>query len=190
MLIRLKINRSTMKCKPTSSSRLPIPRSMSSSHKYAKCSFLPLLEFEQQAEESILRERLSSWSLQRLQQEGYCITDLHAFWLDAPGKNFGTARFVAGFALGPGITLPSEHRFEYVSAPLSQCFQCLQSTFCRLGTQVLVTHLDPLKEEPQRGSVLGCTDTQLRIAFQEKFDLDDGKPWRCAYRTSCGQKID
>lgn len=44
---------------------------------------------------------------------------------------------------------------------------------------MLVTHLDPLKEEPRRGNVVGCTDTQLRIAFDEKFNLDDGKPWRC-----------
>lgn len=48
----------------------------------------------------------------------------------------------------------------------------------RNGTQVLVTHLDPLKETPQRGSVVSCNDTHLKIIFPEKFDLDAPEPWR------------
>ena len=43
---------------------------------------------------------------------------------------------------------------------------------------MLVTHLDPLQESPHRGCVVGATDSQLRVAFQEKFNLDDGQPWR------------
>ncbi|EKM52366.1 uncharacterized protein PHACADRAFT_186519 [Phanerochaete carnosa HHB-10118-sp] len=121
--------------------------------------FLPLIEYEQQSDEAILRERLSTWSLERLQQEGYCITDLSAYWLDPGSTNSGMGRFVASFFLGPGITLPAEHRFER-------------------GTQVLATHLDPLREVPQRGSVLSFTETQLRISFQEKFSLGNGQPWR------------
>jgi len=47
----------------------------------------------------------------------------------------------------------------------------------RNGTQVLVSRLDPLQEAPYRGSVLSTTASQIRIAFQDKFDLDDGL-WR------------
>lgn len=70
-------------------------------------SFLPLLESEQTQDEEVLRERLSTWSLLRLQEEGYTLTGLSAFWMGAP--KFG--RPVASFSLGPGIDLP-EHRFE------------------------------------------------------------------------------
>ncbi|KAH7911786.1 P-loop containing nucleoside triphosphate hydrolase protein [Hygrophoropsis aurantiaca] len=118
--------------------------------------FLPLLDSEQAEDEAVLRERLSTWTLGRLKEEGYCLTNLSAYWLDTP--QFG--RPVASFLLGPGIVLP-EHRFEN-------------------GTQVLVSRIDPLKEPPLRGSVLGSSMTQLRIAFEDKFDLDldDGGAWR------------
>jgi hypothetical protein len=92
------------------------------------CSFAPLLELEQQSDEAVLRERLSSWSLARLQQEGYCITDLYAYWLDANNKNFGMGRFVASFVLGPGITLPAEHRFEYVVLQPLLTYTCINLT--------------------------------------------------------------
>ncbi|OAX35034.1 P-loop containing nucleoside triphosphate hydrolase protein [Rhizopogon vinicolor AM-OR11-026] len=115
--------------------------------------FLSLLDSEQAEDESVLRERLSSWSLSRLREEGYTMTGLSAFWMDAP--KFG--RPVASFSLGPGIDLP-EHRFEN-------------------GTQVLVSRFDPLQEPPYRGSVLGTTTSQLRVAFEDKFDLEEGS-WR------------
>lgn len=70
-------------------------------------SFLPLLHAEQAEGESVLRKRLSSWSLSRLREEGYTITDLYAFWIEAP--QFRNP--IACFSLGPGIILP-EHRFE------------------------------------------------------------------------------
>lgn len=70
-------------------------------------SFLPLLDAEQAEDESVLRDRLSSWSLSRLCEEGYTITDLYAFWVEAP--QFRNP--IACFSLGPGIILP-EHRFE------------------------------------------------------------------------------
>ena len=57
----------------------------------------------------MLKERLSGWSLNRLTEEGYCLTGMAAFWLEQ--TQFG--RPVASFLLGPGIALP-EHRFEYV----------------------------------------------------------------------------
>jgi len=47
----------------------------------------------------------------------------------------------------------------------------------RNGTQVLVSRFDPLQEQPYRGSVLGSTASQLRVAFEDKFDLEDGC-WR------------
>ena len=75
---------------------------------------MPLLEFEQQSAEAVVRERLSSWSLERLQQEGYCLMNMDAYWLDGGSSNFGVGRFVASFMLGPGELLPSEHRFECV----------------------------------------------------------------------------
>jgi hypothetical protein len=71
--------------------------------------FLPLLDAEQDEDEAVLKERLSSWTLDRLREEGYCLTGMAAFWLEKP--QFG--RPVASFLLGPGISLP-EHRFEYV----------------------------------------------------------------------------
>ncbi|KAH7882136.1 P-loop containing nucleoside triphosphate hydrolase protein [Phlebopus sp. FC_14] len=115
--------------------------------------FLPLLGAEQAEEEAVLRERLSTWSLQRLREEGYCLTDLSAFWMEAPQFR----RPIACFLLGPGIIFP-QHRFEN-------------------GTQVLVSRLDPLREVPVRGSVITTTASQLRVAFEDKFDLDEGS-WR------------
>ncbi|KIP09412.1 hypothetical protein PHLGIDRAFT_22921 [Phlebiopsis gigantea 11061_1 CR5-6] len=120
---------------------------------------LPLLEFEQQSAEAVVRERLSSWSLERLQEEGYCLMNMDAYWLDGGSSHFGVGRFVANFMLGPGVLLPAEHQFES-------------------GTQVLVTHLDPLREDPRRGCIVSATDSQLRVAFNERFNLDEGQPWR------------
>jgi len=71
--------------------------------------FLELLAAEQAEDEIVLKERLSTWSLARLKEEGYCLTGLSAFWLQA--NQFG--RPVAAFLMGPGRALP-EHRFEYV----------------------------------------------------------------------------
>lgn len=68
---------------------------------------MPLLKAEQAEDEAVLKERLSNWSVSRLKEEGYCLTDMSAYWLD--GTQFG--RPVASFALGPGLALP-EHRFE------------------------------------------------------------------------------
>jgi hypothetical protein len=70
-------------------------------------SFLNLLAAEQAEDEAILKERLSSWTVDRLKEEGYCLTGLSAFWLEA--NQFG--RPVASFLMGPGIVLP-DHRFE------------------------------------------------------------------------------
>lgn len=47
------------------------------------------------------------------------------------------------------------------------------------GTTVLVTRVDPLKERPMHGRVVSRTSTQLRISFQQLFDVED-QPWRFA----------
>ena len=79
--------------------------------------FLPLLAYEQAEQEAVLKDRLSSWPLDRLREEGYCLTGVTAFWLQA--TQFG--RPVASFNLGPGVVLP-DHRFEY---NISLCFRSL-----------------------------------------------------------------
>lgn len=73
--------------------------------------FLELLNMEEDEDEAVLQKRLSTWSLDRLKEAGYCLTELSAYWMKA--NQFG--RPVASFTLGPGIMLP-EHRFEYVSS--------------------------------------------------------------------------
>jgi hypothetical protein len=70
--------------------------------------FLPLLELEQAEEEKEVRERLAKWPLKKLCDEGYCITEMSAFWLDS---KYG---HVASFALGPGVALP-DNKFEWVN---------------------------------------------------------------------------
>lgn len=42
---------------------------------------------------------------------------------------------------------------------------------------MLVSRIDPLKEQPLNGKVLSHTMSQLRISFDEKFAIDDGA-WR------------
>lgn len=74
---------------------------------HAKCRFLKLLSLEEAEDEAALRDRLAQWGLTRLQEEGYCVTGLAAYWLEA--NQFG--RPVAAFSLGPGILLP-ENKFE------------------------------------------------------------------------------
>nr|GAT59093.1 predicted protein [Mycena chlorophos] len=117
--------------------------------------FLEMVQCEQSESETVMQERLSTWKLARLQDEGYCILGLTAFWVEE--NRF--SRPVAIFMLGPGMGLP-EHRFE-------------------IGTQVLLSRADPLTElECPRGTVVARTAHQLSIAFWEPFDgLDEGE-WR------------
>ncbi|KAK7441735.1 hypothetical protein VKT23_016398 [Stygiomarasmius scandens] len=124
--------------------------------------FLPLIETEQQQEEMVLRERLSSWPLARLKEEGYALTDLSAYWLE--GTRYGKP--VACFQLGPGLALP-EHRFLN-------------------GTQVLLSRIDPLEEQPNRGAVLSSTAYQLNIMFPNLIDLDPERPYN-SWRLDVGQ---
>lgn len=137
--------------------------------------FLPLLDAEVAEEETMLRDRLSKWSIVRLRAEGYCITDMSAYWLEE--RFYGNP--VASFALGPGIELP-ENKFECVSSLLSCCYcnaDLCADIMCSGGSQVLVTHLDPLQEQPVKGRVVARTSTHLRVSFQKLFNLDEGL-WR------------
>ncbi|KAG6902936.1 hypothetical protein C0995_009328 [Termitomyces sp. Mi166 len=119
-------------------------------------SFLKLLTAEQEEAEASLKERLSTWSLDRLKEEGYCLTNLSAYWLQE--NQFG--RPVASFALGPGLALP-DHKFEK-------------------GIQVLISRVDPVLEGDKliKGSVVSSTSSQLKISFAEMVDGVDEGEWR------------
>lgn len=62
--------------------------------------------------------------------------------------------------------------FAYILSFIDRCLSV------RNGTQVLVTHLDPLKEIPKRGSVISCSDSRLEVIFPERFDLEVNEAWR------------
>lgn len=72
-------------------------------------SFLDLLLAEQEAEKKVINSRLAQWSLAKLERDGYCLSGLSAYWLQA--DRYGKP--AAAFLLGPGTALPY-HRFEYV----------------------------------------------------------------------------
>lgn len=135
-----------------------------------------LLGLEEAEESAALNHRLSTWGLKRLEREGYCITGLFAYWLEA--NQFG--RPVASFSLGPGIRLP-DNKLEFVAVLSFSANLLLFYTF-RNGTQVLLSRVDPLKELTETGSVISRTDTHLRVCFTSKFDtsglwrLDLGRP--------------
>lgn len=74
------------------------------------CSFLPLLAAEEHDVEKEVKDRLANWPIKRLQQEGYCLTNMSAYWMEATKSG----RPAAVFQLGAGTTLPSTHRFECV----------------------------------------------------------------------------
>ncbi|KAG5646157.1 hypothetical protein DXG03_004210 [Asterophora parasitica] len=121
--------------------------------------FMDLLSAEQAEAEAIVQERLSTWTLDRLQEEGYCLTELSAYWLQE--NQFG--RPVASFALGPGLALP-DHRFEN-------------------GSQILISRIDPLLEGKAviKGSIVSSTSSHIKVSFNafkdDMFGIDDGQ-WR------------
>ena len=43
---------------------------------------------------------------------------------------------------------------------------------------MLLSRLDPLSELTGEGSVVGSSDTEIRVSFAERLDLD-GASWRC-----------
>jgi len=49
--------------------------------------------------------------------------------------------------------------------------------FYRNGTQVLISRIDPLQEDPMKGCVVSRTTSQVKVCFSEQFDVGDGL-WR------------
>lgn len=128
----------TMPYDPTRSGECTGPPSIFISYTQTGYSFLWLLAAEQAEDEAVLKERLSSWSPARLKEEGYCLTGLSAFWLQA--NQFG--RPVAAFLLGPGQALP-EHRFEYgpiFSLYLNSCFTPFRIEMEHKSSSHVLTH--------------------------------------------------
>jgi hypothetical protein len=70
-------------------------------------SFLPLLEAETEEEALLIKNRLQTWPIERLETEGLCIRSLKAYWQDA--TSFGKP--IASFSLGIGQVLPI-HSFK------------------------------------------------------------------------------
>ena len=142
-------------------------------------SFLPLIEAEQEEADKLVTERLSTWTLERQKREGYCITGLYAFWMKE--KHFGLP--VVKFRLCPGNmrdkSLP-DHAFEYVISPILSTVVVLVLWILislSIRSQILVSRLDPLKEEPYRGTLVKYTPYDLEVAFEESFDVSEGV-WR------------
>jgi len=68
---------------------------------------MPSIDGEEKAGDREIIARLESWPLEKLNLEGYCLTDVVALWTKA--VSFG--RPVAVFQLGPGICLPENLQF-------------------------------------------------------------------------------
>ena len=54
---------------------------------------------------------------------------------------------------------------------------CLSYGYLSIRSQILVSRLDPLKEEPYRGTLVKYTPYDLEVAFEESFDVSEGV-WR------------
>ncbi|KAF9050818.1 P-loop containing nucleoside triphosphate hydrolase protein [Hymenopellis radicata] len=124
-----------------------------------KVAFTSLLNTERAQEEAVIRERLATWSLQRLCEEGYTLNELSAYWVENRGRK---QMKTVSFQLGPGVVLP-ENRFEH-------------------GTQVLISRLDPLQEKPKRGNVVSRGKSHIRVGVEDVFALDG--EWRVDVGTS------
>lgn len=132
---------------------------------------MPLLDSEEAESRNDILERLATWSLERLKAEGYCLTDLSAYWCKA--NQYG--RPVAAFQLGPGIIFPENLKLECVYAAYMPVGDT-NLNLSRHGMQVLVSRVDPLEETPYKGSIIQRTKTQLKICFPSTFEIDG--PWR------------
>ncbi|KAF5353493.1 hypothetical protein D9756_008080 [Leucocoprinus leucothites] len=116
--------------------------------------FLPLLRKEEEENGNEVFERLKTWSLERLKSEGYCLTDVVAYWT----KNNSYGKAVAVFQVGAGVCLPENLKFGN-------------------GYKIMVSRKNPLQEQadldvetPITGSIVELTETKLKIAFPHEFD--------------------
>ena len=62
------------------------------------------MDVEKQESDRVIQERLSKWSLKRLQDEGYCLAPLSGFWtkgaLSRDGKRIAALTTDVGKELG------------------------------------------------------------------------------------------
>ncbi|EJD43040.1 P-loop containing nucleoside triphosphate hydrolase protein [Auricularia subglabra TFB-10046 SS5] len=123
-----------------------------------KVHFQELLATEQAEAERAVLDRLARWDAARLQAEGHCMVNLSAFWLESTLFGRPVAAFVPSGEAGQ--TLPF-HRFT-------------------VGTQVLVSLGDPLKDEPLRGSVIAipASGTRIDVCFPAKVPGLEKSAWR------------
>ncbi|KAF5314486.1 hypothetical protein D9619_011769 [Psilocybe cf. subviscida] len=143
----------TKRVRPAAPSATPIDASTSLAfHRYS-AKFMKLLKLEEAEDAASYQHRLATWPIKRLQDEGYCITGLSAYWV-TDATQYG--RPIANFELGPGIKLPT-------------------SKFTN-GGEVFISRLDPSVELPMKGSVLSTSDSAIRVCFKHVFDLDE--TWR------------
>jgi hypothetical protein len=47
----------------------------------------------------------------------------------------------------------------------------------RIGSQVLISRFDPLKEHPQEGTVVSTSECQLKVSFPRQFNVNE-EMWR------------
>ena len=73
-------------------------------------SFQPLLAAELKQGRGLIETRLTTWPVEKLEKEGYCLRNLDGYWLENKDPTSKTA--VAGFACEPGQELPW-HAFQY-----------------------------------------------------------------------------
>ena len=53
-------------------------------------------------------------------------------------------------------------------------------TLARNGTQILLSRLDPLQALTGQGSVIGSSETEIRINFDDRMDLSEDT-WRWVF---------
>ncbi|TIB78467.1 P-loop containing nucleoside triphosphate hydrolase protein [Wallemia mellicola] len=117
--------------------------------------FTDLVKLEQQASEIKWNTRLLEWPIERLKQEGYCITDLSGYYTK---RMFG--KHSAIFQLQPGEQLPS-HRF-------------------RKGDIVKLSLMNN-ETEKWSATIESSSSTQLQLLFERKVPINTEDRFRIDY---------
>ncbi|KIY47635.1 P-loop containing nucleoside triphosphate hydrolase protein [Fistulina hepatica ATCC 64428] len=123
--------------------------------------FLPAIIAEQNAANEVFTQRIASWPLHKLKSEGYTLTGLSAFWLDKRHPSGPVAGFTSA---EPGCVLPDH--------------------LLREGMGVLLSRIDPFREQACEGTVTQVTPWTLYISFESKFERLDEGTWRLDIRNS------
>ena len=74
-------------------------------------SFQPLLTAELKQGRGVIETRLTTWPVEKLEKEGYCLRNLDGYWQE--NKDPTSKMVIAGFVCEPGQELPW-HAFQYV----------------------------------------------------------------------------